>query len=710
MAVKSDFESTKRSRRSTGEPERARLSPATEPSHPILALQRQAGNRAVQHLLRSGAIRAKLAVSQPGDLEEQEADGVANKIMRSHGGVGSAPCTCSTGEEMCEECQQKNSGAVARKATASGASGGSRPGIDHVIGSGGHPLDASARAFFEPRFGHDFSGVRVHTDSWAAASARAIDALAYTSGNDVAFASGTYSPETAEGRKLLAHELTHVVQERERPSGITRRQLAPELSISMTPEYAKALSDFELTEQISTLENYLATLEQGNTEREQVESNLEVLHQEQQQRGAAGGDTGKDKAGEVPRPAGLPLDGAYALQAAPANLQALADILPDGELITLTEDSTSGAAQPTRITSPLAGAAQATLGSANAALRTQGFAAAGENTIFVVAIPRWGTPGATIPESTSVWGHTAVGARLDGRIVTVRGFNPASNSIGPGNYSAVLKGEGNVIAQFTDDTELLTKVGAATVEYPVERTVVEEFLHALPTPGPAGSEGLKYTAVPGNACEGSNCGSWAIDLAERFLKGRIGAKGGTPVADIPNPGQAGQGTIVRFIRNASQGAEEIAPVEGAVGPAIASGMPTALKVLKVGGRVMLVVGIAAIPVEVYLANPEERERTFAGATAGFAGGLAAGAAAGLVCGPGAPVCSVVLGLSAGYAGSVGARSLAEDAYDLAVGLKNMTPEEWVDTTTLIVGTPEQKKANCDMKEIDGVYDPLCSFP
>ncbi|HEY2990878.1 MAG TPA: DUF4157 domain-containing protein [Candidatus Binatia bacterium] len=82
-----------------------------------------------------------------------------------------------------------------------------------VLRSPGQPLDPAARAFFEPRFGHDFGQVRVHTDAKAADSALAVDALAYTVGRDLVFGAGRYAPETAAGRRLLAHELTHSVQQ-----------------------------------------------------------------------------------------------------------------------------------------------------------------------------------------------------------------------------------------------------------------------------------------------------------------------------------------------------------------------------------------------------------------------------------------------------------------------------------------------------------------
>ncbi len=83
-----------------------------------------------------------------------------------------------------------------------------------VLRSPGAPLDAATRDYMEPRFGHDFSHVRVHTDAQAAQSARAVSALAYTVGRDVVFAAGQHAPGTTAGRQLMAHELTHVVQHR----------------------------------------------------------------------------------------------------------------------------------------------------------------------------------------------------------------------------------------------------------------------------------------------------------------------------------------------------------------------------------------------------------------------------------------------------------------------------------------------------------------
>jgi lipoprotein-anchoring transpeptidase ErfK/SrfK len=126
-------------------------------------------------------------------------------------------CTCggapgANGE--CAACRERRLRRSAAGATRSVAAPGIVP---DVLSSGGRPLDAVTRVFMERRFGHDFAAVRVHTDVRASQSARAVDAAAYTVGSDIAFAPGRYRPETREGRHLLAHELSHVLQQRGAP-------------------------------------------------------------------------------------------------------------------------------------------------------------------------------------------------------------------------------------------------------------------------------------------------------------------------------------------------------------------------------------------------------------------------------------------------------------------------------------------------------------
>jgi hypothetical protein len=99
--------------------------------------------------------------------------------------------------------------------------------VHETLRSPGRPLDADTRAYVEPYLGHDFSKVRIHADEKATASARAVNALAYTVGRDVVFGAGQYAPRTGEGQSLLAHELTHVVQQREASPNTNRLVIAP---------------------------------------------------------------------------------------------------------------------------------------------------------------------------------------------------------------------------------------------------------------------------------------------------------------------------------------------------------------------------------------------------------------------------------------------------------------------------------------------------
>jgi hypothetical protein len=170
----------------------------------------QMGNQAMQQQLRSGVIQAKLTVSQSNDQYEQEADRVAESVMRmpdvSSKGVGTS-AEPPLVQRKCTECEEEE---VQRKTQAGSEQAGSD--FSHPT-SGGQALPAAERNFFEPRFGQDFSHVRVHADAQAGEAARSVSALAYTMGSDVVFGEGHYKPGTDSGRTLLAHELAHVVQQ-----------------------------------------------------------------------------------------------------------------------------------------------------------------------------------------------------------------------------------------------------------------------------------------------------------------------------------------------------------------------------------------------------------------------------------------------------------------------------------------------------------------
>ncbi|MFZ3167959.1 MAG: DUF4157 domain-containing protein [Candidatus Methanoperedens sp.] len=199
------------------------------PVDQILLLQRTIGNQAVQRLIKSGALQAKLKIGLPGDKYEQEADRVADQVMRMpepqvpKGAAVSGQIADNPIQRRCPRCIKEPDSKILREENlqtkeVQGQTPETTPEIENSIGAirgSGQPLPESVRAFYEPRFGRDFSGVRVHTDAKATESAQAVNARAFTVGRDVVFGIGQYTPGTREGRRLLAHELTHVMQQKE---------------------------------------------------------------------------------------------------------------------------------------------------------------------------------------------------------------------------------------------------------------------------------------------------------------------------------------------------------------------------------------------------------------------------------------------------------------------------------------------------------------
>ena len=180
-----------------------RLQSMDTPADCILYLQRTAGNQAVSRLMKSGALQAKLRIGQPEDIYEQEADRVADAVMRMpEPGVQRQPIGEEEEEELRRQPIEEEEELQAK--TTSGRIPEVQPNIESQIYSlkgGGQPLSENDRAFFEPRFGSDFSQVRVHTDTQAA---RAVNAQAYTTGRDVVFGARQFEPGTMQFSKLRA--------------------------------------------------------------------------------------------------------------------------------------------------------------------------------------------------------------------------------------------------------------------------------------------------------------------------------------------------------------------------------------------------------------------------------------------------------------------------------------------------------------------------
>ena len=174
----------------------------------------------------------KLTINSPGDKYEQEADAMADMVMRMPTtesftaqktkfsalpkNYQQKPITSSLLQRKCTECAQEEED-LQRKEIDHGDSGGkiAPSSVGKFLASaGGHAMDNDTQQFMESRFGQDFSSVRIHSDSKATQSAAALQARAYTSGKDIVFGAGEYQPGSDQGKRLLAHELTHVLQQK----------------------------------------------------------------------------------------------------------------------------------------------------------------------------------------------------------------------------------------------------------------------------------------------------------------------------------------------------------------------------------------------------------------------------------------------------------------------------------------------------------------
>jgi outer membrane protein OmpA-like peptidoglycan-associated protein len=192
--------------------------------------------------LSSIGLQPKLAVSQPDDPHEREADRIAETVMRMAALPTATPFSVShhrSGEAQrkCASCEEEEKQEIQRKEHSAAADppAVSTLVVDGALSSPGRPLDEATRSFMEPRFGYDFSHVRVHDDSSSATSAAAVNANAYTIGPHIVFGTGRYQPRSNDGRRLLAHELAHTVQQASSPPQVQRNisdfrvtQLQPE--------------------------------------------------------------------------------------------------------------------------------------------------------------------------------------------------------------------------------------------------------------------------------------------------------------------------------------------------------------------------------------------------------------------------------------------------------------------------------------------------
>jgi hypothetical protein len=291
--------------------------------HSIIQLQRMIGNQAVQRLLRTNSeslefepsttaatrfahdfsripayatrpvrIQPKLTVNARGDIYEQEADRVAKQVMRMPEPQLQRACACGG---RCPKCMKEQGGREQLQAKYIEPIGAVAttvpPSAQEATHSHGEALDTPTRKLMEARFGHDFSQVRVHKDNEAARAAHAVQARAYTIGHDIVFGAGQYQPANSEGKLLLAHELTHVVQQRGAGVEAAHRQVdePPTTKATATPGKSGAterlraiIADIERVQAIARRNASGGAGKQENGEsdsQEQVEKLTDFLEQ-----------------------------------------------------------------------------------------------------------------------------------------------------------------------------------------------------------------------------------------------------------------------------------------------------------------------------------------------------------------------------------------------------------------------------------------------
>jgi len=216
---------------------------AAERAPALLALHQSHGNQYVQWVISE--IQAKLKVGQPGDIYEQEADRGADAVMqmpepevqrqveeekKEEELIQTKPISEQITPLVQRQVEEEEQEEILQTKVNPGQTSEVTPDLKSRIQSlkgGGQPLPESICAYFKPRFGRDLSQVRIHNDAYTADIARAINARAFTFGQNIGFESGEYNPESFIGKKLLAHELVHTIQNKDASFNLVQRKDLP---------------------------------------------------------------------------------------------------------------------------------------------------------------------------------------------------------------------------------------------------------------------------------------------------------------------------------------------------------------------------------------------------------------------------------------------------------------------------------------------------
>jgi Domain of unknown function (DUF4157) len=204
-------------------------------------------------------IQQKLMVNAPNDVYEQEADAVADRVMRmplvSSKVQGTQGMLASSVQRKCAHCEEEKKKPIMRKAESGGGFETSPVFTSQLSNTrgGGQAMPRETKSFMESRFGQDFSHVRLHTDGVAADMSAGIQAKAFTHGLDIYFNQGEYSPNTEGGKRLLAHELVHTVQQNDGLRRMIQRELTDD-DIDLSDEYELEEGSEEEEEEDSSMD------------------------------------------------------------------------------------------------------------------------------------------------------------------------------------------------------------------------------------------------------------------------------------------------------------------------------------------------------------------------------------------------------------------------------------------------------------------------
>lgn len=653
----------------TAEHQSATTVSASRQSQPFFSKGgRDVAGKGQDHFFNRSPVQAKLTVGQPNDKYEQEADAMADKVVqrlsrdnslqtkpgvqnsstpfvqmkcdacekeeklqkkeeepereKDKGELQRKPIFESQGrpqeelnlQKKCDECKKEDEEKVQSKSETYVPSEESSPIENNLSFSKGtgEPLPETSRNQMETAFGADFTNVRVHNDSHAVQMNRDLHAQAFTHGSDIYFNQGKFDLGNKGGHHLLAHELTHVIQQGQ--SNAIQRACDPTISSCIPKSYSSC--DPNTTSCPQPVSS-------------QADDNPMEL---------------------IPSQA----SGSFLLVPIANPPSILLSDVPEGDIVTYAGNPMPTLVQgnmPSLKAEEFLGAgSSALLGSVNQSLMSSGFSSiSGGNGIGLIAIPRLGSAGGMIPESLSTWGHTAAYVRIGGQIRIVRGFTVESLIDAAANAKSVPAGQSSIPGVISNDIKMFTITNARTVEWPVTAEVAQGMADSMPAPGtPPSTMPGQYTGRPGVFGPGaSNCVGYACNAVDTAMGGKVS----TPkLGNIAEPANAAEGLQGRMMQLTKTASSDISPAG-----AVTGSMPMKFIVLKWGGRLFLVLGAALTVKQVLTASGEHKREEQGQAFGSFAGGTIAGAfAAGFCVGAGIATGGIALLVCAGIAGVAGA--------------------------------------------------------